>query len=193
MDNARRDLGRNLARTVILAACLLSPGPAGAGEHTGTGKLARINQALQQWLRLIEADRPYLLVDRRAGEVRLQHGQAVLRIAPVLVDSLGPRPATQTSLQRHVRRYRPATARSPLQHGPFDWESNLANQATEKCALYFDSGLLIYAAAAWRNPRAPSLKIEVDDLKALYNTAETGMPLVVLPRGWDEDSGDGRP
>ena len=189
MDNAMRHLGK----AVILAACMLSPGPAAAGENIDTGKLARINQALQQWLRLIEADRPYLLVDRRAGEVRLQHGQAVLRTVPVLVDSLGPQPAPQAALQRRVRRYRPATSWSRPQHGPFDWESNLAAQATERCALYFDSGLLIYAAAVWRNPRAPSLRIEVGDLKALYNTAETGMPLVVLPRGWDEDSGDGGP
>ena len=189
MDSAMRHLGK----AVILAACMLPPAPAAAGENIDTGKIARINLALQQWLRLIEADRPYLLVDRSAGEVRLQHGQAVLRIAPVLVDSLGPRPATHAALQRHLRRYRPATSWSRLQHGPFDWESNLATQATEKCALYFDSGLLVYAAAAWRNPRSPSLKIDAGDLMAFYNTAETGMPLVVLPRGWDEDSGDGGP
>lgn len=177
----------------ILVGGLLTLGPAGADEEFSARELVRINQALRQWLQLIEADRPYLVVDRQAGEVRLQHGQAVLRIAPVLADSLGLRPATRTTLQRHVRRYRPATSWSRLRPGPFDWESNLAEEATEKCALYFDSGLLIYAAAAWRNPRAPALKIEVDDLRALYNTAETGMPLVVLPRGWDKESRDAGP
>ena len=178
---------------LILAAGLLSLGSTGAEEKPGAGELLRINQALQQWLQLIEADRPYLAVDRQAGELRLLHGQAVLRNVPVLVDSLGLRPATRTSLQRLVRRYRPANSWSRPQPGPFDWESNLVEEATEKCALYFGSGLLIYAAAAWRNPRAPALGIAVDDLRALYNTAEIGMPLVLLPRGWDRESGDDRP
>ncbi len=178
---------------LILVAGLLSLCSTGAEEEPGAEELLRINQALQQWLQLIEADRPYLTVDRQAGELRLQHGQAVLRNVPVLVDSLGLRPATRSSLQLHVRRYRPATSWSRPQPGPFNWESNLVEEATEKCALYFGSGLLIYAATAWGNPRAPALRIAVDDLQALYNTAEIGMPLVVLPRGWDRRSGDADP
>ena len=40
--------------------------------------LAYVNVALRAWLQAIEADAPYLLVDRGAGELRLMHGKAAL-------------------------------------------------------------------------------------------------------------------
>ena len=51
--------------------------------------LAYVNAALRAWLQAIEADAPYLLADRGAGELRLMHGKALLRRVPLAVDSLG--------------------------------------------------------------------------------------------------------
>lgn len=185
--------------------------------------LPGINQALRAWLRLIETDRPYLVVDRAAGEVRLQHGRAVLRACPVLADSFEVRTAggaageadgsggwraeppagrpggpgafsgglPPAEVQERIRRYRPSDAWSRPQAGPFDWEHVLVNQATGDCALYYANGLLIYASGAWGRPRAPSLRLGTGDLRALYNVADDGLPLVVLPPRWKGDSARG--
>ena len=71
--------------------------------------LAYVNAALRAWLQAIEADAPYLLVDRGAGELRLMHGRALLRRVPLAADSLGTQPLVQSSLAARLRRYRLAT------------------------------------------------------------------------------------
>ena len=159
-----------------------------AGDGPGVAELSRINEALRQWLALIETDRPYLAIDRQAGQVRLHHGRAILRQCPVLVDSLGERPELRSELRRRVRRYRPSAPWATKLSGPFDWENNLAEEAAPDGALYFDSGLLLYAAAVWEAAGSPALRLEAVDLRALYNACEPGTPLVVLPPVWDEET-----
>jgi hypothetical protein len=92
-----------------------------------------------------------------------------------------------------LRRYRPSDPWARVRAGPFDWEQNLAEEATDDSALYFSGGLLVYASAAWGRPRAPALAIEAGDLRALFNASAPGMELVVLPPGWDEERAYARP
>ena len=165
----------------------------GSGAESRGADLRRINQALREWLVLIETDRPYLVVDRQFGEVRLEHGRAVLRTCLVLTDSLGLRPDVRASLQSRIRRYRPSDPWARSQAGPVDWEQHLSEDATPDCALYFTNGLLVYASEAWGQPRAPALKVDVGDLRALYNLGAGVLPLLVLPPGWDEDVSDDKP
>ena len=146
--------------------------------------LAYINAALRAWLQVIEADVPYLLMDRGAGELRLMHGRALLRRVPLTTDSLGTQPPVQSALEARLRRYRPSSPWRGLVSSPFDWEQNLATDASATSALYFASGLLIYASPAWHRPGAMNLQIGVADLRALYNACGLGTPLVVLPANW---------
>jgi len=165
----------------------------GYGADLGAEELAYLNQALRAWVELVEEDRLHLVVDRQAGEVRLQHGPAVLRNCPVRADSLGQRPTARAELRGRIRRYRPSDPWTPIAAGPFDWEQNLVEEATDECALYFSNELLIYASPAWGKPRAPSLLIHAEDLRALYSACTPGVPLVVLPNHWNEESEDAEP
>ena len=148
--------------------------------------LAYVNAALRAWLQAIEADAPYLLVDRGTVELRLMHGKALLRRVPLAADSLGTRPSVQSSLEARLRRYRPSSPWRGLVPSPFDWEQNLVTDASAASALYFASGLLIYASPAWHRRGAMNLQIGPADLRALYNACDPGTPLVVLPANWRE-------
>ena len=145
---------------------------------------AYVNAALRAWLQAIEEDVSYLLVDRGAAELRLMHGKALLRRAPLAADSLGARPPVQSSLEARLRRYRPSTPWRGLVPSPFDWEQNLVAEASATSALYFASGLLIYASPAWHRPSNMDLQIGAADLRALYNACGPGTALVVLPANW---------
>ena len=145
---------------------------------------ADINAALRAWLQVIEADAPYLLVDRGAAELRLMHGKALLRRMPIAADSLGVRPPVQSPLEARLRRYRPSSPWRGLVPSPFDWEQILVVDAAATSALYFASGLLIYASPVWLRPGAMGLQIGVADLRALYNACGPGTALVVLPANW---------
>lgn len=148
--------------------------------------LAYVNAALRAWLQAIEADAPYLLVDRGAGELRLMHEKALLRRVPITADSLGVQPSVQSSLEARLRRYRHSNPWRGLVSSPFDWEQNLVTDASATSALYFASGLLIYASPAWHRSGSMNLQIGVDDLRALYNACGPGTTLVVLPANWRE-------
>ncbi len=148
--------------------------------------LAYVNAALRAWLQAIEADAPYLLVDRGAADLRLMHGRALLRRVPLAADSLGEQPPVQDSLAARLRRYRPSNPWRGLVPSPFDWEQNLVADASAATALYFASGLLLYASPAWHRRGAMDLQIGADDLRALYNACGRGTPLVVLPANWRE-------
>ena len=146
--------------------------------------LAYVNAALRAWLQAIEADAPYLLVDRSEGELRLMHEKALLRRVPLTADSLGTQPPVQSALEARLRRYRPSSPWRGLVFSPFDWEQNLVTAASATNALYFASGLLIYASSVWHRPGAMNLQIGVADLQALYNACGPGTTLVVLPANW---------
>ncbi|MYA24302.1 MAG: hypothetical protein F4Z30_16665 [Gemmatimonadetes bacterium] len=148
--------------------------------------LAYVNAALRAWLQAIEADAPYLLVDRGEGELRLMHGRALLRRVSLTTDSLGTQPPVQSALEARLQRYRPSSPWRGLVPSPFDWEQNLVTDSSATSALYFASGLLIYASSAWHRPSAMDLQIGVADLRALYNACGPGTTLVVLPANWRE-------
>jgi len=152
-------------------------------------KLVHINVALKAWLQAIEADTPYLLVDRGMSELRLMHGKAVMRNVAVVADSLGRKPAATHALENRLRRYRPSSPWSELVASPFDWEQNLVVDATPMSALYFGGGLLVYTDAVWSRPGAVALQLGEDDLRALYNACVPGMELIVLPKGWKDGVG----
>lgn len=178
-------MGRLLV--LMLAATALASGAA------PQGRLAEINAALRAWLDAVDADRPYLLLDRGAEELQLRHGQAVLRVCPVLADSAAARAGPQVKLEHRLRWYRPSRPGSSISAGPFDWEQNLAEQASGGEALYFGGGLLLYAASGWGRPGVPSLRLGDADLRALYETCPVGAQLVVLPPGWREGDEDEQP
>ena len=177
----------------LLAAAIILQLQFGRGSALEKHDLVHINQTLRAWLRLIDSDRPYLVVDRQANEVNLHHGRAILRRCPVLLDSLGKRRMGGGKIENRIRRFRPSDPWSAAAFGPFDWEQNLAEEATADCALYFSNELLIYASQIWGRPRSPALKLSVEDLQALYNVTANGGPLLVLPLGWNEVSADGSP
>ncbi len=149
-------------------------------------ELPYINAALQAWLEAIEADTPYLLVDRGSATMQLMHGKAVLRSMPLVADSLGIRPSQHSRIQARLRRYRPSSPWSDPAFSPFDWEQNLVEEASTESALYFSSGFLVYASSVWSRIGARTLQLKVGDLRALYNTCALGTPMVVLPSTWRE-------
>lgn len=159
---------------------------AGGASAAAAEDLAYINAALRAWLQAMEADAPYLLVDRGADELRLMHGKGLLRRMPLAADSLGARPPVQASLAARLRRYRPSSPWRGLLSSPFDWEQVLVADAAATSALYFASGLLIYASPVWLRPGAMGLQLGAADLRALYNACGPGTVLVVLPANWRE-------
>jgi len=174
----------------LLAVLLLVAPSAVWSEPLDAEALARINRALRDWLTLIEKDRLHLVVDREAGEVRLQHGRAVLRTCPVRIDSTEEQAESPTRLDQKIRRYRRSDPWSEIVVGPFDWEQNLAIEATDACALFFSNRLLIYASEDWGPPRVPALQIDRRDLRALYDACPPEIDLVILPHRWNEEYGD---
>ena len=133
----------------------------------------------------MEADRPYLLLDRSAGKLRLQHGAAVLRQCPVISDSLDAGTPSRQRMTARLRRHRRADPSTGIEAGPFDWEDYLAAEATEEAALLFSGGLLLYAAEAWSPVRPPFLRLGTEDLRALYDAVADSVDLVLLPPGWE--------
>jgi hypothetical protein len=172
-------------KKLLLVGLILLPIQRESGSEPAPQELIHINQALREWLQLMDADRLYLVVDRQAGELRLQHGRAVLRNCPVVRYSWNGHLRGHADLEGRIRRYRPSDPWSDAQAGPFNWEQNLVEEATKDCALLFTNGLLIYASEVWERPRSPALKLQPEDLQALYNVAAAGLPMLILPQGWD--------
>lgn len=156
----------------------------GAGPAAADAALGRINAALRAWVTAIQSDRPYLVLDGAAGYLRLEHGGALLRQCDLvdlrLTEGLGPR----LTLERKLRSYRPSFAGSRPTAGPFDWEQHLATDGYDRCALYFDKGLLLFADAVWAVAAPPRLRLQAADLRALYNAVDSTTVLVILPEGW---------
>ena len=147
--------------------------------------LERTNEALRAWLQLMEADRPYLLLDRSAGKLRLQHGAAVLRQCPVVSYSVETDAPLRQWLTARLRRHRRADPFTPIEAGPFDWEHYLVTEAPGEAALLFSKGILLYAAEVWRPVRPPSVRLRSEDLRALYDAVADSVDLVLLPAGWE--------
>jgi hypothetical protein len=145
-----------------------------------------VNKNLRRWLAVIEADRPYVLIDRQIGEVRLMQRKAVLRTMPILESSMGRQPESPTALDRHVRRYRPTLYPGAIHTFAFDWEDNLATMANGRCALLFEHGLLLFAHPEWGKPTPPWIRIGARDLVALYDAVTPGAPLIILPQYWKQ-------
>lgn len=149
-------------------------------------ELAHINAALKTWLQALEADAPYLLLDRGAAELCLMHGKAVMRSMAVVADSLGVRPPVRAVVEGRLRRFRPSTPWSHVSASPFDWEQNLVVDASAESALYFTGNILVHASPVWHRPGAVALQLAVRDLRALYRACKPGIALIVLPSGWRE-------
>jgi hypothetical protein len=164
---------------------LLLCAPALASEITEAEKLTYGNAALRAWLQQIDADAPYLLVDRARAQVQLMHGRAILRTCPLQRDDLGALPAFSDTLAARLRRYRSLDPWSRPRPGPFDWEQSLVEAAPDDGALYFSSATLLYASDKWRRRRGPAMRVDVLDLRALFNACSEGTPLIVLPDGWN--------
>jgi len=192
----RRARGSRLAGRlagVAAAACLVaasaapSQGAAAMDPAAAAGDapvLRRANAALRAWIAAIDADAPFLLLDREAGRLLLHHGGALLRDCRVLSDSVQAELPVAQILVRHIRRYRRASPYREPEAGPFDWEQYLAAAAPADAALYFDGGLLLYACSSWGRPRPPWARLAAGDLRALYDALPDSTALVVLPRGW---------
>ena len=145
-----------------------------------------VNKNLRRWLAVIEADRPYVLIDRQIGEVRLMQRKAVLRAMPILESSLGQQPESPSALDSHLRRYRPTLFPGAIHSFAFDWEDNLATMANERCALLFEHGLLLFAHPEWGKPTRPWIRVGARDLVALYDAVAPGAPLIILPQNWKQ-------
>lgn len=186
---------RLIARGLVslaLGSAGLAPGPVPAAESVqSVADLARINAALQTWLEVVEEDALHLVFDRQEASLRLQHGGGLLRVCPVLADSLGEEESTRQTLSSHLRTYRRHHAYAQPGPGPFDWEYYLVADASEECALSFSGGLLIYSSDSWKDSGAPSLQIAAADVRALYNSLQPGTPFIILPAGWNRTTDTG--
>ena len=156
--------------------------------------LESINSSLEAWVQAIDAGEPYFLLDLESAQMRLMQQNALLRSCPANVDSLTGSGGKHAVLGK-IRRYWRASAGggnggdSP---SAFDWEDYLAEDGDRDCALWFSGRLLVYAAPEWGSVRAPSVRLIESDIRALYNAARIGMPLILLPRGWNSGT-DGPP
>jgi hypothetical protein len=168
----------------ILCLVLSMPFGASGQQADDEQRLAQGNEALRVWLAQIDADVPYLLVDRAAREVRLMHGRALLRACPLQRETLGSATDPRTVVSAHVRRYRVVDPWSTIEVGPFDWEERLVHSAPDDGALYFANGVLLCADPVWQQSVSPLLVVSTRDLRALFNACPEGMPLVVLPEDW---------
>ncbi|NKB70784.1 MAG: hypothetical protein GKR89_27250 [Candidatus Latescibacteria bacterium] len=128
-----------------------------------------------------------MLIDRAAGQVRLQHGRALLRVCRVAADDLGVAPVLRDQIDSRLRGYRPSGPGAQRITGAFDWEQHLVDQATAVSALYASSGLLLYGAAVWESVAGPKVRLESADIKALYNACGVGIEVVILPPQWNEE------
>ena len=167
---------------LLLGATCAVAAPAAADD------LEAVNEALRQWLAAAETDRPYLLLDLEAGELRLQHGGALLRQCPLLE----PPPGSLPGIARLEQRLRPFR-HVPVDAGPgpFDWEAHLGADGHGGCALYFGGGLLVYADGRWLDGPVDGLRLGAEDVRALFNALEPGAPMVVLPASWRRWEGAG--
>jgi hypothetical protein len=156
--------------------------PAGAQDPD----YRHVNDNLRRWLAVIEEDRPYILVDRQIGEVRLMQRKAVMRVMPILESSFSRRPESPSLLVSRLRRYRPNVSPGAIHNHPFDWEDNLASSANDRCALLFKHGLLLFAHREWGQPTPPWIRIGTKDLVALYNAIPPDAPLIILPPDWQQ-------
>ena len=176
-------------RGFLLSAAIASaavPFPA-SDNPSEIAELEAINSALQAWVQAIDAGDPYLLIDTEAAEVRLMQQTALLRSCPAVVDSLTGGGGEREVLEKIRRFWRaPGGGRFPGHpQSPFDWEDYLAEDGDRDCALWLSGRLLFYAAPEWGVVRAPSVRLNEGDIRALYNAARPGMRLIVLPRGWN--------
>lgn len=168
----------------ILALLFSMPFGVSGQQVVGDQRLAHGNEALRAWLEQINADVPYLLVDRAAREVRLMHGRALLRSCPLQRETLRSVEDPRTVVSARLRRYRVIDPWSKIEVGPFDWEERLVHSAPDDGALYFANGVLLCADPVWQQSVSPLLVVSTRDLRALFNACPEGMPLVVLPEDW---------
>ena len=133
-------------------------------------------------MQAIDSGEPYLLLDIEAAEIRLMQQKALLRTCPAEVDSLTGVGDEREVLEKIRRYWRAPGGRGNSQS--FDWEDYLAEDGDRDCALWLSGRLLIYAAQEWGVVRAPSVRLNEGDIRALYNAALPGMSLIVMPRGW---------
>ena len=193
---SRRRLARLLTLSALAITVLI---PAAASSVTEAGlppfvELTRINAALKAWLEAVEGDELHLVFDPQKAVLRFQHGRNLLRVCPLRASSIGggggDQPIRQT-LSSHLRAYRRHHPYAKPEPGPFDWEYYLVADATEECALSFSGGLVLFASDTWKNSGTPSLQLEVPDIRALYNSLEPGVPLIILPPGWNRSEAIG--
>ena len=168
----------------ILGLVLSMPFLVSGQQADDDQRLAHGNEALRAWLAQIDADVPYLLVDRAAREVRLMQGRVLLRSCPLQRETLASTMDPRTVVSARVRRYRTLDPWSKIEVGPFDWEERLVHSAPDDGALYFANGLLLCADPVWQQGVSPLLIVSARDLRALFNACPEGMPLVVLPEDW---------
>ena len=179
---------KNFLMSAAIASAAVPPLPA-SDTPPEIAELEAINSALQAWVQAIDAGEPFLLLDVEAAELRLMQQKALLRSCPADADSLTGNGGEREVLEK-IRRY----WRAPGGGGnsqPLDWEDYLAEDGDRDCAVWLSGGLLIYAAPEWGVVRAPSVRLNEGDIRALYNAARPGMRLIVLPRGWNPRA-DGR-
>ena len=156
--------------------------------------LKSINSSLEAWVQAIDSGEPYFLLDLEFARMRLMQQNALLRSCPADVDSLTGSAGEREVLGKIRRYWRAPAGGGTGKDSPsaFDWEDYLAEDGDRDCALWFSSRLLIYAAPEWGSVRAPSVRLYQGDIRAFYNAARIGMPLIVLPRGWNSGT-DGPP
>ena len=178
---------RGFLLSAAIASAAVLPLPA-SDTPGGVAELEAINSALRAWLRAIDAGEPYLLLDVEAAEVRLMQKKALLRTCPAVVDSLAGGSGEREVLEK-IRRYWRTPGGGGNSRSSFDWEDYLAEDGDRDCALWLSGRLLIYASPEWGVVRAPSVRLNERDIRALYNAARPGMPFIVLPPGWDSPGG----
>jgi len=154
-------------------------------EEQTSVDIAHGNKAIKAWIECAKRDERFLLYDQSSQILSLRHGKAVLRKCLVGFESLGVMPQEKTFLLHHLRRFRPLKSFLNFEIGPYDWEERLVRSAPDGGALYFADGTILCSIASWFRPGNAVILLSEEDFRALFNSCVLGIPLVVLPSGWN--------
>jgi hypothetical protein len=147
--------------------------------------IAHGNKAIKNWIECAKRDERFLLYDQSSQILSLRHGKAVLRKCLIGFESLGVMPKEKTFLLHHLRRFRPLKSFLHFEVGPFDWEERLVRSAPDGGALYFADGIILCSSERWSRPGIAVILLSEEDFRVLFDSCVLGMPLVVLPAGWN--------
>jgi|MDSW01.2.fsa_nt_gb hypothetical protein len=177
---------RNMVFVTILFVLLSNSYVFGVvSKKQSEAQIAHGNMAIEAWIECANGDERFLLYDQNTQILSFRHGKAVLRECLVEFEKLREMPNAKTILVHHLRRFRPLELFLNVGVGPYDWEERLVLSAPKEGALYFEDGTILGSSLKWAKNSDAVLLLSEKDFGALFNSCVLGVPLVILPVGWN--------